>query len=42
MPSIEYVTKADKVMHYVGFCGIMIAAFCWGWNKHLFELKRKG
>lgn len=24
--------KLNRIMHWVGFGGLMVAAFCWGWN----------
>jgi hypothetical protein len=24
--------KLDRVMYFVGFAGLMVAGFCWGWN----------
>lgn len=25
--------KLDRIMYWVGFGGLMVAGFCWGWNK---------
>lgn len=35
------VTKADRIMSYVEYIGLMISAFAWGWNRHVFKKKTK-
>lgn len=27
----------DKIMYKLGYVGILLAAFCWGWNNHHFK-----
>lgn len=31
------MNKASKTMYYLGYVGILISAFCWGYNKDLFK-----
>ena len=31
------MTKTDKILYKLGFAGLMVAAFCWGWNSVYFK-----
>lgn len=35
------ITKADKIMYHVGYAGIIITAFAWGWNMINFKFNKK-
>lgn len=29
--------KVDRIMNKIGFIGICVTAFCWGWNSDHFK-----
>lgn len=35
--NVNGVTKVDRIMNYIGYAGVLITAFCWGWNRHVFK-----
>ena len=35
------MNKTDKIMYKIGFIGILIAAFSWGWNSDHFKFKNR-
>ena len=31
------ITKTERFMYNLGYAGLLVSCFCWGWDQHLFK-----